>query len=359
MVEKFLAAVFFFFCGATAFGQSVRAEADALLLRAEKTAVYPSDEASFPYHLRVNFTLPSTPSKMQGRFLKDYLSHELWRERYELGEYLRVGVRNGKQMGEFRSDAFQPVRLDQLRSSLPPVVIRFENGDRIRKTENRTVNGIPGKCVEYDTVRGPTHSENEVCVNLADGTPIRLRERITRGPCLFGCGLRETEWSGYTSFRDKLYPKHVVLKTGSTTIIEANVEFTEGADLVPAVLKIPGNFEARRACDQVSPPVQIHGKTPDYPSRIGRFAFEGRMLVQATIGIDGKVQNAQAVRNPAYATQPGPPLPQVGDVDMTRAIMDAEKVFVGTVKQWRFEPAKCDGVPVVENILIPFKAEFQ
>ena len=53
--------------------------------------------------MRVTFALASTPSKMQGLFLKDYLSHEFWRERYELGGYLRVGVRNGKQMESFRA----------------------------------------------------------------------------------------------------------------------------------------------------------------------------------------------------------------------------------------------------------------
>jgi hypothetical protein len=355
MAETFPTAVFFFVSVIAVFGQSLRTEADALLLRAEKTALYSSDEAPFPYHLRVDFILSSTPSKMQGRFIKDYLSHEQWRERYELGEYLRVGVRNGKQMGEVRSDPFQPVRLDQVRNSLPPVVIRFESADKIRKINDKMVNGIRGKCVEYDTVRGATGEENEVCVSLVDGTIMRLRQRATRGPCVFGCGLRETEWSSYTSLRGKLYPKRVVLKTGTTKIVEADVKFTEGTDLAPAAFDIPSKFERRRACDQVSPPVRIQGRTPEYPHRVGEISYGAGMLVQARVGVDGRVQDAQAVRNRAYATQPGPPLPQAGDVDMTRALMDAEETFVGTVKQWTFEPAKCDGVPVVENILIHFR----
>jgi hypothetical protein len=237
-------------------------------------------------------------------------------------------------------------------------VIRFENGDRIRKISDRTVNRIREKCIEYDTVRGPTNEGNEVCVSLVDGTLMRLRQRTLKGPCTFGCGLRETEWSDYASFRDKLYPRHVALKAGGTKIIEADVEFTEGTDLVPATFSIPSKFESRRACDLLSPPVRIQGKAPDYPDRVGEIRYVGGMLVQARIGVDGHVQDAQAIRNKAYATQPGPPLHPEPD-NMTKAVMEVEQTFLYVVKHWIFEPAKCDGAPVVENILIPFKVNVE
>ena len=357
MAEKRLAICFVFSYVAAAFGQSVQVEADLLLQRAEKTAVYSSTEASFPYHERVTFTLSSTPGKMKGRFLKDYLSHELWRERYELGEYLRVGVRNGKQMGEFRSDAFQPIVLDRVRNTLLPVAIRVKDGDKVGKIKNATVNGMKARCIEYQTTHGSTHEEDEICLNLIDGTPLRRRQHKTLNISISKIGLVETEWSDYTSFRDKHYPRHIVVKCGDARIIEAEVGFTGGTDLVPATFSIPSNFESRRACDQVSPPKRIQGRVPDNPSGNGKVVFVGGMLVQARIGVDGKVQDAQGIWNPAYATQPGPAPPLAGK-GMTKAVTDEQKPFVDAVKQWTFELATCDGVPIVENILIPFNADF-
>jgi hypothetical protein len=148
----------------------------------------------------------------------------------------------------------------------------------------------------------------------------------------------------------------VVVKYRGTEIIRADVVFSEGKDLIPAAFDIPGDFETRRACNHVSPPVRIKGRSPDYPRRVGQWAFLGRILVQAKIGVDGKVEDAQAVRNPSYAIQPGPPGPLQSD-DTRKAFIDVEKAFLDVVEKWTFEPAKCDEAPVVENILIPFETE--
>jgi hypothetical protein len=36
---------------------------------------------------------------------------------------------------------------------------------------------------------------------------------------------------------------------------------------------------------------------------------------------------------------------------------DVDNAVIEAVRKWVFEPAKCDGVPMVQNILIPFEAE--
>jgi hypothetical protein len=294
MAKTILSTVFLLLlCVVAAFGQSVRDEAAALLLRAEKTALNSPDGAPSPYHERVRFTLSGG---MKGQISKDYLSGEQWRERDELKDYLRVTVRNGQQIGEFRSAAFEPIRIDQLRGSLPPVVIRFEDGGKIKKITGRTVHGVAGKCVEYESVRGRNREEKEVCVSLVDGTLTSLRQRTTKGVCVLGC-IRETEWSDYSSFGDKLYPRHIVVN--KARIIEADIEFTAGNDLNPAIFQIPSKLEIRKACDQISPPVRVQGEFPTYPHRMNALLFEGTVAVQARIGVDRRVQEARIV-NPRY-----------------------------------------------------------
>jgi TonB family protein len=343
MARALVTTVFLLVCIVAAFGQSVRSEAAALLLRAEKAALHSPTDASSPYHERVKFTLSGG---MKGQIIKDYLSGEQWRERYELGDYLRITVRNGQQLGEFRSAAFEPIRIDLLRGSLPPVVIGFESGDKIKKITGRTVHGVAGKCVEYESVRGRNREEKEVCVSLVDGTLTSLRQRTTEGVCVLGCRT-ETEWSDYASFGDKLYPRHIVVNKAG--IIEADIEFTAGNDLNPAIFQIPSKLEIRKACDQISPPVRVEGEFPTYPHRMNELLFEGTVAVQVRIGVDGRVQEAQIV-NPRHIVGLPGVAPALEGRDVDNAVIEA-------VRKWVFEPAKCDGVPMVQNILIPFKAE--
>jgi hypothetical protein len=262
---------------------------------------------------------------------------------------VRIAVRNFAQNGEFRSSPFEPVRIEQLRRALPPAVVRLTRNDVIRKVSSKEVNGFQQKCVEYETARGPSRDEVEVCINVENWTFSRLRQRTLQGPCAFECGLAETEWTDYVRFRDKLYPRHFVLKAKSTKIVEADIQFTEGSDLSAATFRIPGGFETRKACDQITPPLRIRGDAPTYPHRMNQIRYEGPVLVQARVGVDGLVQDAQVVRFPAYLGVSGlPPKQQNQDMD------DA---LISTVRKWTFEPGKCDGAPMVQNILIPFKAE--
>lgn len=349
MTYKCITAILVFFTAVTACAQSLRNDAIAMLQTAEKTALYTPDGASPPYHERVSFTVAGNP-EMQGRFIKDYLSDKQWRERYELGDFLRVQVRNGSQVGEFRSAAFEPIRTDQVRRSLPPVVIRLASNNGVKKIANKSVDGVDVQCVEYETSGGNIREEDEFCISRTDGTPVRLRQHTMDGPCVFGCGMRETEWSGYVAFGDKRYPKHVVVNYKGHKIIDAVVEVTPGTDLGPSSFEIPKELETRRACNQTTPPVRIKGDPPHYPHRMNEFMFEGTVVVQARIGIDGHVQDAQ-VADLGFAPK-GPtgtyPAPEGREVT---------EVLTEEIRKWVFEPAKCDGLPTVQNILIPFKTE--
>jgi len=83
---------------------------------------------------------------------------------------------------------------------------------------------------------------------------------------------------------------------------------------------------------------------------MNEFLYEGTVLVQARIGVDGHVQDAEVAtlrpgRKPSYGDYPA-----LQGRDIDEAIKKA-------IQSWVFEPAKCDGLPIVKNILIPFKAE--
>jgi hypothetical protein len=351
LVPRLIVSAFFLFSAlAAGVGQSARDEAAQLLLRAENAGLQLSNDRSSPYHERVMFTLVGTPpGDLKGQIIKDYLSSSEWRERSELGDYKRVTVRSGQQLGEFRSAAFEPLWMEPLRRSLPPVVMHLDGTERIKKITTRTISGVANKCIEYETRKEGNRQENELCINEAAGTLTILRERILEGACVLGCKT-ETEWSDYKPFNGKLYPRHV--RITKYRFIDADVEFSSGSDLTPSSFRIPRNLEVRKACDTTSPPTRLNGELPNYPHRMNEWLFEGSVVVQARIGVDGRVQEAQIANQHSQVQGITGVTPGIDGRDLDAAVLDA-------VRKWVFEPAKCDGAPMVENTLITFRAEIR
>ena len=74
-------------------------------------------------------------------------------------------------------------------------------------------------------------------------------------------------------------------------------------------------------------------KPPIYPPRCLRLGIEGTVRLRVLVGEDGRPQDA-AVRTSS------------GDAGLDQAALDA-------VREWRFEPAKRDGVPMRAWCIVP------
>jgi periplasmic protein TonB len=81
----------------------------------------------------------------------------------------------------------------------------------------------------------------------------------------------------------------------------------------------------------IEPPVKIKDVKPIYPQEALASRLRGTVVIEATIGIDGKVHDARVVRSIAGLDQ---------------AALDA-------VRQWVFEPARLNGVPVAVIMSVP------
>lgn len=76
----------------------------------------------------------------------------------------------------------------------------------------------------------------------------------------------------------------------------------------------------------VEPPVRIETVEPDYPAAARRAGVGGMVVLAVEVGADGRVGDVEVIR--------GRPL------GLTKAAIEA-------VRQWRFEPARRDGEPIV------------
>jgi TonB family protein len=89
-----------------------------------------------------------------------------------------------------------------------------------------------------------------------------------------------------------------------------------------------------RVGGNVRPPRKIRDVRPVYPAEALAAGVQGIVIVEATIGADGKVADARVLRS-------APPLDQ--------AALDA-------VRQWEFEPTTVDGVPtpIIVTVTVNF-----
>ena len=70
------------------------------------------------------------------------------------------------------------------------------------------------------------------------------------------------------------------------------------------------------------------------PPRPGRPAFQGVVILEATIGATG----------------------EVGDIEVLRSVPELDEAAIAAVEQWRYEPTLVDGepVPVLMTLTINF-----
>ena len=126
---------------------------------------------------------------------------------------------------------------------------------------------------------------------------------------------------------------------------------TLSAMALPALAQTSPTPPVRADPDAGPMPVPTRPVQAEYPTQAAADVVSGRVVVLATVGIDGTVQNAVVQR--VTTDRKGEALPAGNPYEQPFA--DAA---LASVRQWRFEPAKENGVPVVRDAAIPvrFKA---
>lgn len=301
--------------------EELKANANALLVQAQKVAVFVPNVDREPYHERVSFLFSGlVQGDQRGTFVYDFRSKELWRWKWELPGYQEINVRNGKQVGERETNEFEPVRISQLRWALPPFYVILGENDVPKKIAPEKVNGQDAQCIQFEAVRSRDHFDRQVCLDVGNHTMLRWSDER-----------REIEWTDYVPFKDRFYPQHVTVKEHGNKIIQAEIEFQAASDLSPSAFEIPSDMRTRKACEHLTRPIVIKRVEPEYPKRIGVRSLDADVVIEVKVSVEGKVDEAQ--------------ITETGGSDLDRAALDA-------VKKWVFEPAKCDGEPVSNKVTV-------
>jgi TonB family protein len=299
--------------------EDLRAKANSILVQAQKSAVFEPDIHGSPFHEHVDFLFSGlVQGERKGTFVRDWVSKEQWRWKWELPDFQAISVRNGKQIGERETAEFESVRIQQLRWALPPFPLILGQNDLVKRIEPAKVNGLDAQCIRFEAVRGRDRWDREICVNAANNTLARWTDER-----------RQIEWTNYIPFRETFYPRHLSVREHGNKIIEADIEFRDAPEFSQTAFEIPSDMRVRKACEHFTQPIVTKEEKPEYPRRIGVKTIKAEVVVQVKVGVQGKVEAAQ--------------ITETGGDDLDRAALDA-------VKKWEFEPAKCDGDPVSHKL---------
>jgi TonB family protein len=260
------------------------------------------------FEMRASVKIENKGQQLQGTYTLLWNGHDQWREELTVPGYTEVQVGGKDVISTKRNLDFTPFRIYQLHN-----VLGYGDGlmpsakEKVEDVHHRAVNGVKVDCVEI----GQENIRREVCLDPSTGAVVRQAPYVDRDLMPIGT---------------KLFPRYLSYVDHGQTVAEVNVTELKTTDPFPAsAFDPPAGAVSKPSCKNVSPGRLLKSVRPEYPSHERMVRHEGAVIIYAVVGEDGALHGIQieSGENPA----------------LNQAALDA-------VKYWRYEPYRCNGVPV-------------
>lgn len=315
MKLRFFAVSFFFVCHlfVSASDERVTNAQNLLTAAIEKTNIF----ALPSFVIKANLRLDNEGKPLDGSYLFLWNGPDQWREEIIVPGYSEIQVGSKGTVFIKRSIDFTPFRIAELHrtlgySSLAPDGSFFNAALRpdetIQKTKDQKVHGTKVKCVE---IAGPKKSTREVCVDPSIGMLVRQERFLDKEILPIG---------------DKFYPRFLSYLEKEKSVVEVRISEFKTIDRLPdSSFEPPAGAISRAGCLNPSLTRLDHRVNPHYPEQDRLSHIQGEVVLYALIAKDGSVKDARPILGV--------------DASLNNASLDA-------IKQWTYEPATCNGVPV-------------
>jgi len=294
--------------GAAGQDPNLRTEAVQLLERANGVSMSPK----LPNLERTDdFRVLDTSSPVrEGTFTRVVIQGVGRREETRYGDYHTIDIVTDAGVSTARSSELRPAEVETVMRLTPIFLVRFADDDVIHSIVDRAgVDGQKLRCIQFDTIRGQSVDNSEICVDAANGTFVS--EKL---------GPRLIEYSEYFTFAGELLPAKIYYSRDSVRKLEITQTLEELKDAPENVLAAPTNATLRAWCKTYKRAI---GQSMPQPAE-GHGGRDIDVAIRGIIGQDGKVHQA--------------------------VVQNAERDDLGTealgiVQQWVFTPAVCNGNP--------------
>ena len=150
---------------------------------------------------------------------------------------------------------------------------------------------------------------------------------------------KEYQYSDYTDFNGRSYPKKLRVLEDGKPVVEAEVtEMKQMTPLAVGQVEAPKDIEPQAWCADASPAYIDHFTRflPRAGSMVGGFSTEGRLVISGVIDPDGKFGN-QAIQ--------------------LRSSRGLDEPVQMALRDWKFHPAKCGDKAIPQDAFLDLHVE--
>ena len=284
------------------------------------------DLPSFQLSATVQIENRGKPLDGTYRLLWDGPEH--WREEISLPGYTELQVGGKGTVWIHRSTDFVPLAVYQLHAALgfgsqagadpgpfeSLVQVGLIQKDRVKKLHSRKEHGDKLTCVETENEQ---KSSSELCVNESTGTLFR------------GTSYEDRD---FQPIGEKVFPQFLSFLEKGKTVARVNVSSLIAPSEFPLNSFTPlTGVSAEAGCMNPMPYRRVKSVAPQYPQDARQQRFEGTVVADVWIGLDGIPRIRKILASPSASL---------------------EKATAAALTGWHYEPATCEGRPVqVETVL--------
>ena len=296
------------------------------LLDAALRQAQPFSTASTPYKLESDFTiLLAVP--LQGHLIIKWQDHGHWWSKVEVAGFVETRIRNGQLKYTLRNQPATPARVNDVYTLLGPGwgISPFD----LEKKNTQDNNGREELCLRAHRRQFSNWSE-ELCIDPTSHDLLSDASSTPQAPS------QRRQFGNYVEFNGHRYPHQLDLLVNGTKVVSSTVKSIVSVDFDPALLIPPQGAIERRICTDadIRPPAILKRVEPDYGDQRDHSGVVSRVIVSASVLLDGSVTDA-------YVAERGADF-------MNGPALEA-------VKRYKFRPARCGNEPYVSDVLIEMK----
>jgi hypothetical protein len=304
---------------AAGFGQGIASDDPQLRARAvgllEHSAqlsspVWPMNEQFISFHI-LN---PQPGAATDGTFKVGVGRTDLNRWECVYGSYVLSRVQNGPELALFQTGP-EPADFIAVRKQLPVTLYHFDQSDIIRSIADRSIDGTPATCVDFDTITGTRHQSGTFCFDQAAGylSYIKIDDVVVKQ-------------SKFYAFSNGFLPGHIERWTSGVKLFEIDFKAeSRPAGFAPDYFDYPAGATITHACNSFTP--AYVDNTPQPPAK--SFSDTGiDIVVHGVVDKTGHAVNLKVL-------------------DATHRDLADEALKL--VPSWTFRPAQCNYQPASQT----------
>jgi TonB family protein len=280
-------------------------------------------DGTSPMQVRGEIGVAAKGSMAQGNYGFEFVSPSKSREEIRFGNYERIRVRGPNGYWQATSLNYQPEAIFQLDRLLQlRAMLRVGSKQVLAKLKDRKKDGPEEQCTEVKWVTG---TERILCFDKATGVLVGVD--YPAGENRNAPEISHIEYSAFAAIGDKQVPREIRAWKDRKLVAQFKIteiaEVKDAVKLHPKIFERPPNGEFWAECDDLQQEL-VTRVQPVYPHKARANREGGHVVLYAVIETDGSLSHLTIIH-------PAP--------------TELEAAAVQAVRQWRYKPSACGGVP--------------